>query len=53
MLVGVNFHSFALGILTDGKQKNRNPTDGLYTLPTNSISFQVSAIRQQRQISIF
>ncbi|XP_015765687.1 PREDICTED: intelectin-2-like [Acropora digitifera] len=28
------------GILTDGKQKNHNPTDGLYTLPTNSTSFQ-------------
>ena len=56
MLVGVsciNFHSFALGILTDGKQKNHNPTDGLYTLTTNSSSFQMSAIRQQRQISIF
>ena len=49
MLVGVsciNFHSFALGILFDEKQKNHNPTDGLYTLPTNSTSFQVSAIRQ-------
>ena len=56
MLVGVsciNFYSFALGILTDGKQTNHNPTDGLYTLPTNSTSFQVSAIRQQRQISKF
>ena len=49
MLIGViciNFHSFALGILTDGKQKNINPSDVLYTLPKNSTSFQVSAIRQ-------
>ena len=49
MLVGVsciNFHCFALGILTDGKQKNLNPSYGLYTLPTNSTSFQVSAIGQ-------
>ena len=56
MLVGlscINFHSFALGIVTDGKQKNLNPSDGLYTLPTNSTSFQVSAIGQQRKISIF
>ena len=49
ILVGVScidFHSFALGILTDGKQKNLNPIDGLYKLPTNSTSFQVSAIPQ-------
>ena len=46
MLVGVNFinfHPFALGILTEGKQQNITLTDGLYTLSTNSASFQVSA----------
>ena len=47
MLVGVsciNFHSIALGILTDRMQKNLNPIDGLYKLP-NFTSFQVRAIR--------
>ena len=49
MLVGVsciNFHSFALGIPSDRMQKNLNPIDGLYKLPTNSTSFQVRAIRK-------
>ena len=42
----INFHSFALGILDYGKQNNLNPSDGLYTLSTNSTLFQVSAIQQ-------
>ena len=46
MLVGVsciNFHPFALGILTVGKQQNITLSDGLYTLSTNSTSLQVRA----------
>ena len=41
----INFHSFALGILDYGKQNNLNPSNGLYTLSTNSTLFQVSAIQ--------
>ena len=46
MLVGVNCinsHPFALGILSEGKQRNITLTDELYTLSANSASFQVSA----------
>ena len=39
----INFHSFALGILNDGKQKNITLSDGFYTISMNSTSFQVSA----------
>ena len=56
MSVGVsciNFYSFALGILTDGKKKNHNPTDGLFTLPTNSTSFQVSAFDNNDKFQYF
>ena len=46
-------YSFALGLFIDGKQKNLNLSDGLYTLSTKSTSFQVSAKQQTRRISIF
>ena len=39
----INFHSFVLGILSDGRQKNITLSDGVYTISTNSTSFQVSA----------
>ena len=39
----INFHSFVLGVLSDGKQKNITLSDGVYTISTNLNSFQVSA----------
>ena len=49
----INFHSFVLGILSDGRQKNITLSDGVYTISTNSTSFQVSARLSNGQISIF
>ena len=42
-LICINFHSFVLGKLSDERQKNITLSDGVYTISTNSTSFQVSA----------
>ena len=49
----INFHSFALGIFEDGKQRNVILSDGSYRLSTRSSSYLVSAITNNDKFESF